>query len=293
MIFAIGLFATIVVRVLTSERPTENTVQQEPTAGEARPRGDDEPNSPSADFAALINAIATQGGANREEEKREDNGRKFREWLTIILLMATVYLLNTQVTEMRKVYDPITRQAETSDLQAKTARDEYIANQRAWIGPTTAEITQPPISGQVISTTINYINSGKSPAGAGYYATARSFTKKDWNAPPPGAYACRALYSVKDICMGITDYNATTVVWPNISSGVYGLSTPADADSFPDQFVRFNDDLKAGDAIFVLIGCFVYNTASDTHHTAFCYYAQPGKVQQGALSICHCGNGAD
>jgi hypothetical protein len=94
----------------------------------SRPRGSASPREtpglhyvphhrPSPDFAALIEAITAQGDSNRKEEQREDSGRKLREWLTIGLLLATVYLLNNQVTEMRKVYDPIRAQAESATEQ--------------------------------------------------------------------------------------------------------------------------------------------------------------------------------
>jgi hypothetical protein len=118
MIFAIGLFATIVVRALTSERPIKNTLQEKPTASEAkRPRGDDPPNSPSADFAALINAIAAEGRAYRAEEQSEDRGKTFRDWVTIGLLIATTAGIYWQISELIKVYGPIKEQADAAANQ--------------------------------------------------------------------------------------------------------------------------------------------------------------------------------
>jgi hypothetical protein len=90
------------------------------------------PHGPSTDFAALINAITAQGEANRQEERREDNSRRFREWLTIALLVGTVYLLNSQVSEMKKVYPEIQGQAVATGNQLEIMKQEG----RALVGPT-------------------------------------------------------------------------------------------------------------------------------------------------------------
>jgi hypothetical protein len=79
---------------------------------------------PSADFAALIDAINAQGQANRQEERAEDRGKKRREWLTIGLLLGTVALLRNQVEEMKKVYDPIKGQADAAVIQAEAAKTQ-------------------------------------------------------------------------------------------------------------------------------------------------------------------------
>ena len=48
---------------------------------QAPPSKNDGPNRPSPDFAALIDAIITQGQANREEEKEKTAERGFENWL--------------------------------------------------------------------------------------------------------------------------------------------------------------------------------------------------------------------
>jgi hypothetical protein len=160
IIFAVGVFATIVVRALTSERPLKNAPQQEPGGGEAeRPRRDHEPNGPSADFAALIHTIAREGAANRAEGNAEDKGKKFRDWITILLLIATTGGVYWQIHEMIKVYEPIAE-------QAQAAKDNRVADHRAWIGVVSATAdpiveTSPPTP---IGTTNVYANTGRDPA---------------------------------------------------------------------------------------------------------------------------------
>src|SRR5262249_3655087 len=74
---------------------------------------------PSSDFSALIDAIKSEGRSYRSEEKREDTGKKFREWVTIILVGLTFIAICYQVHEMIKVYDPIKDQAVATEKAAE------------------------------------------------------------------------------------------------------------------------------------------------------------------------------
>jgi hypothetical protein len=91
-----------------------------------RPSQQNDPNSPSTDIAALIHAIHSEGRANRREEIREDRGKKVRDWITILLIGATLYAVWRQVEEMRRVYGPITE-------QAKAATDTETRQLRAYV----------------------------------------------------------------------------------------------------------------------------------------------------------------
>lgn len=170
---------TIVVSIwMTSERPAKHAVQQEPTACETEwPCGDDEPHSPSADFAALINAIARQGAANRSEEKREDNGKKLRDWITIALLIATTGGIYWQIHEMIKVYGPIKRQADAAASQiAITSGQLGVMKQegRAWIGPTAFTFADPSSADEPLKILVDYLNYGREPAKDVRHASAVS-----------------------------------------------------------------------------------------------------------------------
>ena len=117
-LFSTTCLGAIVIHALTSERPPKYPAQQEPTTGDtARPRSNDIGGRPSTDFAALIDAIANEGSANRAEEKREDGGKQFRDWVTILLLIATTGGVYWQVAEMIKVYEPIKKQADAMKLE--------------------------------------------------------------------------------------------------------------------------------------------------------------------------------
>jgi hypothetical protein len=84
---------------------------------------EEKPEGLTADFSALINAIAKESKANRAEERREDDSKQAREWLTIALLVSTVVLLGWQVNEMVNVYGPISKQAEVAaDTESKQLR---------------------------------------------------------------------------------------------------------------------------------------------------------------------------
>jgi|ERR1700719_3583395 uncharacterized protein YecT (DUF1311 family) len=114
-------------------------------------------------FSSLIETIRDEGRAYRKEEQREDQGKRFREWITIILITMTFAAVCYQVYEMIKVYEPIreqaeaaksaanatkraadaattqseiaTKQAEISARQAENSDKALVQSQRAWIGP--------------------------------------------------------------------------------------------------------------------------------------------------------------
>jgi hypothetical protein len=184
---------------------------------------------------------------------------------------------------MRKVYEPIRRQADI-------ARDEYIANQRAWIGPTSVTITNLTTN-QPIKADVRYINSGRHPAGADFTVFGRRFQKSDWMS----GYGCFALITIKDFCMSREDFVAVSVTWPNTGGGEYNIQyPPISPPDIGEEPITFDAPVQNGDEIAAFVGCFTYRTIEEVHHTAFCYFAQPGDVKVSVpLSICRCGNGAD
>jgi hypothetical protein len=83
----------------------------------------EKPDRVSADFAALIDAITDEGKAYRAEEESEDTAKRFREWLTILLIACTFIAIGWQVSEMIKVYGPIKEQADAvGDTEARQLR---------------------------------------------------------------------------------------------------------------------------------------------------------------------------
>jgi hypothetical protein len=81
----------------------------------------------------LIDTIRYEGIANRKEENREDNGKIFRDYLTILVLGITLialwrtyWAISDQVDETRKDYKPI---ADSSSAAANTADAMLQANE--------------------------------------------------------------------------------------------------------------------------------------------------------------------
>lgn len=133
----------------------------------------------SPDFKALIQTIRREGRAYRGEEQREDRGKRFREWVTIVLIALTFTAVCYQVHEMIKVYDPIRDQAVAANDSAKAtnlsatasvkvaddSERSLVAGSRAWVGPTDAKITSgSPVEGKPIKIVVSVRNSGREPA---------------------------------------------------------------------------------------------------------------------------------
>jgi hypothetical protein len=78
------------------KKPTRNSKKGKPAKYN--------PRRPSANFAALIAAVQSEGIAYRKEEQSEDRGKRLREWITISLVALTLIAVVFQVHEMIKVY---------------------------------------------------------------------------------------------------------------------------------------------------------------------------------------------
>jgi hypothetical protein len=110
-----------------STAPSQHAIQEEKDASnEWRESDHNDQRGPSTDFTALINAIRREAQANREQERREDRGKCFREYLTLIFVMATAagvfyqaWIFNGQLDEMRRTYGPIESQATAATQSAE------------------------------------------------------------------------------------------------------------------------------------------------------------------------------
>jgi hypothetical protein len=266
---------------------------------------------PSADFAALIDAINAQGQANRQEEQTEDSGKKRREWLTISLLLGTVVLLRYQVQEMQKVYDPIKKSAEAADMQAqaavkqaeaantqgvvaktqanaaidmaKAARDNTIAAERAWVGPNGATMVAVPTAGSSVSFVVNYQNSGRQPATS-FLSNAQPFVvtvEQDKN----GAITSENVKNINS-CLGRSAVTGAQVVYPSTGFSSNQLTVPFDKN-------LIDDDVVKGNKIIGVTGCFVYETFNTTHHSTFCFFYKTGVTVVPNMNFCSSGAYAD
>jgi hypothetical protein len=130
----------------------QSPIRSEPEA----PKGSDttqiEPNNRgvSADAAAIVDAMNRQEHANRAQAQLEDDRRRTLEQITMFIVFVTAGAIIMQVSEMRKIYGPISAQAKASLAAASAAHDQtdaLLATNRPWVSGESVEIirdSRPP-----------------------------------------------------------------------------------------------------------------------------------------------------
>jgi hypothetical protein len=237
-----------------------------------------------------MDTIAAQGQANRKEEKREDDDKKFREWITIILWGVTIYFLNRQVDEMQRTFDPIKVSADATVTLADASNKTVVAAQRAWLGAIDAAIVRSDNS-TVIKGTVTYVNSGHEPAryqviGAG--PEERVYNRLDWNA---GVFS-NALLAKQEECKNTNTIVGFQSAWPTTGQSNYSLHFPS--ATIPQiGAAAWSDGINSGEDIVTVQGCFVYETVAKVRHTAFCLFYDARMTDVSHLSFCTVGNYAD
>lgn len=245
----------------------------------------EEASGPSRDMATLIEVIKTEGRAYRGEEQREDRGKKFREWVTIALLAATLIAVFWQVHEMIRVYGPVRDQAEASKKSADAATRSLVQAQRAWVGPLNAALTAEPTVGKPIEATIQYQNTGREPASDFIYDVQALSVAKDED---QNGGAVAMLQTYMNACEGAKDWKGGSVIYPtsNAFGSGYSLSIKS-----KDDFV--DEAMTKGDKLVIVQGCFLYRSFDVPRHSYFCYFYQPGNGKISNLNICRTGHHAD
>ena len=122
VLLLVAVAAIIVSIWLTSERQANRRFQEDDRRRQPEPpRQEDVNQRPAADFAALIDTIHNEASANRNQEKREDSGQQFRDYVTLFILVATLvalswtcYAIIQQVREMQRVYPQISKASDGS-----------------------------------------------------------------------------------------------------------------------------------------------------------------------------------
>ena len=116
----------------TAIPPQDAAEEKDGPGPEERDPGNNNKGGPSPDFAALIDAIGREGQANRAEEKREDRGKSFREWLTLIFIVATTSGVFYQAHIFAQQRDEMhTASEQTAELIKTNAKLAEIANEQA------------------------------------------------------------------------------------------------------------------------------------------------------------------
>ena len=213
-----------------------------------------EQNAVSPDFAALIDTMRKEGRANRKEESREDRGKRFREYLTLLFVIATTagvfyqaYIFSGQLTEMKSSGEQTTKliennavlaasaakQAEATDKQAdamnasvEVSRESLIASGRTWVGP-------------------------------------------------------RLELSLK-----VGDGGNGQVVFPSTGFSAYNLTL-----TIPNQTI--DQETIDGDKTLIVQGCFLYRSFKVIRHSYFCYFYRAKTTKPDNLNICTAGHYAD
>lgn len=147
--------------------------------------------------------------------------------------------------------------------QANETNTQILAvDRRAWIAPKGADLAGPVEVGRPLAFTVSYGNTGREPAtdlavsGVGALAPA----------PANGAWD-GFVVSQNQSCQGIATIADGPVVFPSaIDAYSYRLSTSA---GLVDATVL------SGVQVFYVEGCFAYDTAGDTHVSAYCFYLRP------------------
>jgi hypothetical protein len=103
-----------------------------------------------AEYLAALNAIPTQLSADESQDQAADQKRRFREWLTIALLSATVIVAGTADWIFYKTM-----------VEARIATEE---NTRAWAGPSGAAIDGAVTLNNPASIQLSVVNTGREPA---------------------------------------------------------------------------------------------------------------------------------
>jgi hypothetical protein len=238
----------------------------------------------------LIHAIAHEGEANRAEGKAEDRGRKFRELITILLLIATTLGVYWQIHEMIKVYEPIAE-------QAHSAEENRIADQRAWIGVVGANadpfvVTSPATP---IGTTIFYADTGREPARLSISSHEFTFPGDTWsNRKFPIKIMewhdeCFAIHDKFDTTVRNGQATRTSVAFPTLGQNWWAWYSPPPKDGA----VVADDDVISGRKVIIILAYFMYTSVDVVRHTTFCGVDVLGKEVSTTFSLCPVGNDAD
>lgn len=167
--------------------------------------------------------------------------------------------------------------AATNNALEKAAE---VANFRAWVGPNQSSLDAPIVKGKADGVTINYQNTGREPAQGFLYGmdlwTGTGVDQKSLS---------RQDRDVQD-CMSKAPTIGTEVVYPTTGFSSYTITGKVPASSITDAVISGRD-------IIIIQGCFIYITANQTHHSAFCVFYRSGFSNPKQLNICNRGNYAD
>jgi hypothetical protein len=264
----------------------------------------------SSDFAVLIDTIRSEGRANRKEESREDRGKRFRDYLTLVFVIATTagvfyqaYIFSGQLAEMKssgeqtglliganaKLAEATAKQADAAEKQAKAMNDavevskqSLIVGGRAWVGPRTTKITSPIEIGKPIELAIEYANTGREPALDFVYTVDAFFSSEAEE--KRGTSFARISIALNE-CRSRESLSGGQVVFPSTGFSAYNLTVT------PSQPV--NQEMIDGERTLIVQGCFLYKSFNVIRHSYFCYFYRAKVSKPENINICTAGHYAD
>jgi hypothetical protein len=181
------------------------------------------------------------------------------------------------------------------------AQNEFIANQRAWIGPggngavlVDKETNSAPIVGKPITAKVFYRNTGKTPAEMSLHVTMAAINADQWETKDFKNW----ISIFKNRCVNsVLSQKSIEVIYPSNTGGGYNTLINSN-----DQWLkndgkdfRFNmsDEIKSGKKIIVALGCMTYKTFGRIRHSTFCFYYKAGDIAYNNLGYCPNGQYAD
>lgn len=180
-------------------------------------------------------------------------------------------------------------QARASDALAEISRNNIIASQRAWIGPTNASI-EPLVEQQPIKLTYTYQNSGREPALVRNTSVITFFDKDQWNSFGQGG-SVQFSENYKYSCIA-SDLVGSQVVYPTSGFTSYNAYVVSDKQGTPAFTV--GKGIMEGSITVAHFGCITYKAGDKIRHSVFCYFYNSNTTPTTAnLNICETGGYAD
>ena len=291
--------------------PTENPSEKNPSRNKHYwPRRNRIKNG-VVGISAFINAYRHQQETNRQQEKREDRGKTFRDYATLLFVVLTTcgifyqaIIFSGQLSEMQssgeqtakliganaKLAEAAANQADAAAKQAdamvaavEVSRESLIAAGRAWVGPRLAKITSPMEAGKPIELAIEYANSGREPA-LDFVYSLEGFSSS--NAEERRGTSFARVSIALNNCRAADSLPAGQVVFPSTGFSAYNLTAP-----IPNQ--TLDQETIDGEKTLILQGCFLYRSFKVIRHSYFCYFYRAKVSKADNLSICTAGHYAD
>jgi hypothetical protein len=167
------------------------------------------------------------------------------------------------------------------------------AAERPWIGPNGAGIEGTLEVGKRISTRVPYLNTGRQPAPVLITSSPKLFTREQVD----NGVASMWILDKQQSCMASplpANLVKTRIAYPTTGFTAYFLQLYSDDASLaPTERFLATDKFMSGDEIFIFVGCFVYGTAENPHHSSFCFFYDNKASDIHSLPYCLVGQRAD